>query len=97
MINIVSFKDLFFRCFYAKCTIHWCFMLVRLSVRPWCSLQIKLPTSTMLAVVQADRGWPLSSCLSIHCCSWFCSVICPDWFCWTSYADLRLAFVKATS
>jgi len=27
----------------------WCFTLVRLSVRPWCSLQIKLPTSTTLA------------------------------------------------
>jgi len=34
---------------------------------------IKLPTSTMLAVVQADCRWPLSSGLSIYCCSRFYS------------------------
>jgi len=44
----------------------------------WCSLQIKLPTSTTLAAIQADSGRPLPSRLSIHCCSRFCSAICPD-------------------
>jgi len=30
------------------------------------------------SAVQADRGQPLSSRLSIHCCSRFCSAIFPD-------------------
>ena len=34
-----------------------------------------MPTSTTLAAVQADRWRPLSSHLSIHCCSPFCSAI----------------------
>jgi len=50
-------------CFHAKyiwdndVAIHWCSMHLRLSVRPWCSLQITLPTTH--TAVQADRGWPV--------------------------------------
>ena len=35
-------------------SFRWCFTLVRLSARPRCSLQIKLPTSTMLVAVQIE-------------------------------------------
>jgi len=66
MNTIVSFKDLSdlsvvlckMRSRY-DVTIRWCFTLVRLSVRSWCSLQIKLPTITTLAAVQADRERPI--------------------------------------
>jgi len=46
----------------------------------WCRLQIKLPASrpTTLAAVQADCGRPLSSHLSVHYCSRFCSAVRPD-------------------
>jgi len=71
MIIILSSEDLFdlsdvFMQMHLSydVTIRWCFTLARLSVSPWCSLQVKLPTSTTLAAVQADRGRLLSSHLS---------------------------------
>ena len=47
-------------------TIHRCLMSARLSVTP--AYIIKSPTYTTSAAV-----WPLSSCLSIHCCCRFYS------------------------
>jgi len=53
MKNIVSFKDLFDLSFVfmqnAFEIMTSLFTDASLSVRPWCSLQIKMPTSTMLA------------------------------------------------
>ena len=45
------------------------------------SLHIKSPTSTKFPAVQADRGRPLSSCLSIQCCCRFYSATWTDSFC----------------
>jgi len=68
MNTIVAFKDLFgLSVVLCKMhlrhddTIRWCLTLMRLSVKPWRSLQIKLLTSTMLAAVRADHGWRLSN------------------------------------
>jgi len=71
MNTIVSFKDLL-DLSTVSCKMHsryditicWCFTLAKLSAKPWCSLQIKLPTSIMLNAVQANRGWPLFSYFS---------------------------------
>jgi len=52
------------------------------------SLHIKPPITcrTTFAAVQADRGRPLSSRLSIHCCRQFYSATYPCWLSSTFYA-----------
>ena len=47
------------------------------------------------AAVQADRGQPLSSGLSIHCSCRFYSATWPDWFCSTSYAEIPVVVIES--
>jgi len=57
------------------------------------SLHIKSPTRTKFAAVQADRGWPVSSRISIQC--WFPSATSPYWLCSTSCVEIIVAVVES--
>jgi len=61
----------------------------------YASPHIKFPTSTQFAAVQSDRGWPLSSRRSIHCCCRFYSATCTDCFSSTSYAEIPVEIAES--
>jgi len=55
-------------------TICWCFT----RSRPWEFLSDQIANKYNACCCSSRSWWPLSSCLSIHCCSRFCSAIRPD-------------------
>jgi len=59
------------------------------------SLHIKSSTSTKFPAVQADRGRPLSSRLSIRCCCGLYSARWPDWFHLIFSAEIPVAVVES--
>jgi len=77
MNTTVSFKDLFdlsvvFMQNAFEICCHYLLMLHAHETMLGLDAVYILPTSTMLAAVQADHERPLSSRLSIHCCRNFC-------------------------